>query len=278
MVKISYHVTRLLAGMMYLRPVRLSAAAGGVVSFTFDDFPASASVGADILVRAGARGTFYLSTSRLASVGPQGMLADDALVRRLSEDGHEIGCHTRSHLRASDTRVAIYRADMEANKAALNERFGIIAHSFAYPFGSVTPAAKKAAGRLYRTGRTTVPGINMGTFDATFLRANPLYGIEMTGRLAEMLGACGRRGGWLILYVHDVARLPSAYGCRPELLADAVRLAKSAGCRILPVHEVELVPGRDEKGGDRASVAPIHSRSMNIWMRALSVGIVPYDA
>lgn len=242
MVDIAYHVSRLVARGVHRRLMKLPAPARGIVSISFDDFPASAGDGADLLYREGARGTFYLCTGRIDTVGSQGRIADEALIRRLSDAGHEIGCHTRSHLRAVDTPGATYRADLAANREALHERFGVAAKSFAYPYGSVTPAAKAAAGALYRTSRTTAPGINRGTFDANFLLANPLYGTAATDRVMALLRHCAAHGGWLIFYTHDVSDLPSAHGCRSNLLEEVLRIAKAGGCQILPVGEVQLLP------------------------------------
>lgn len=242
MVDFSYHISQFLARGIHRRPMRLPAAVRSVVSISFDDFPASAGEGADVLYREAARGTFYLCAGKIDTAGPQGRIADGALIRRLSEAGHEIGCHTRSHLRAVDTPGATFRLDMAANRDALREQFGIAVRSFAYPYGSVTPAAKGAAAALYRTSRTTKSGINRGTFDANFLLANPLYGSATTDLVMALLRDCATHGGWLIFYAHDVSDRPSAYGCRPNLLQDVLRIATAEGCRIFPVGEIGLQP------------------------------------
>ena len=208
------------------------------------------------MYREAARGTFYLCAGKIDTAGPQGRIADGALIRRLSEAGHEIGCHTRSHLRAVDTPGATFRLDMAANRDALREQFGIAVRSFAYPYGSVTPAAKGAAAALYRTSRTTKSGINRGTFDANFLLANPLYGSATTDLVMALLRDCATHGGWLIFYAHDVSDRPSAYGCRPNLLQDVLRIATAEGCRIFPVGEIGPSAGivrRSLRGRARAA-------------------------
>jgi peptidoglycan/xylan/chitin deacetylase (PgdA/CDA1 family) len=235
-----YHAYRLVSRIADRRPVRLSGAGRGVVSFTFDDFPASAERGAEILERAGARGTFYLCVGRLGEEGPQGQIAGEPLVRGLRDRGHEIGCHTLSHLRAADTKPAAFQDDLIANNSALSDRFGIAARSFAFPYGSVTPTAKAAAGALYSTSRTTRAGINRGTFDANLLRGNSIYGSSFSEAVRSLVGDCASRGGWLIFYTHDVATMHSQYGCAPEVLVELVALAKARGCDILPVAEVAL--------------------------------------
>ena len=70
-----------------------------VISFTFDDFPASAAhIGAEIIERFGARATFYSSFSNSGLDSPSGNIASAADAVDLDARGHEIGCHTFSHM------------------------------------------------------------------------------------------------------------------------------------------------------------------------------------
>jgi peptidoglycan/xylan/chitin deacetylase (PgdA/CDA1 family) len=71
---------------------------GGVVSFTFDDFPKSAlDVGGEILERYGARGTYYASLKLAWSYNILGQIFDDDDIRAAHRAGHEIACHTYTH-------------------------------------------------------------------------------------------------------------------------------------------------------------------------------------
>src|SRR5688572_9165150 len=89
-----FHATRVVALRLSTTNRRLPS--GGFVSFTFDDFPTSAArEGTSLVESVGARATFYASMSITKP--------DD--VARVAERGHEVGCHTYSHLdcfRASD--------------------------------------------------------------------------------------------------------------------------------------------------------------------------------
>ena len=67
-----------------------------MVSFTFDDVPASAcELGARILEQQGARGTFYVAGSVTAGPGAPAPATIEQL-RTVWANGHEIGCHTFS--------------------------------------------------------------------------------------------------------------------------------------------------------------------------------------
>ena len=66
-----------------------------LVSFTFDDVPASAYTnGAAILEDHGLRGTFYIASGTLGETDTDWRVIDRDQVRALHDRGHEIGCHT----------------------------------------------------------------------------------------------------------------------------------------------------------------------------------------
>ena len=167
---------------MHLRVDRFQLRnAAPMVSFTFDDLPKSAATtGADLLEAHGARGTFYVSGG-LVDIGTGDWIAGDgndllALRRR----GHEIGCHTFSHLRVCDLdEVSL------ANEIARNRDFlraldpAIEIDTFAYPFGYGSFARKSQLKDRFLTCRSIVQGVNAGSVDLQFLRAMPLIDGEI---------------------------------------------------------------------------------------------------
>jgi peptidoglycan/xylan/chitin deacetylase (PgdA/CDA1 family) len=111
--------------------------AAPMVSFTFDDLPKSAATtGADLLEAHGARGTFYVSGG-LVDIGTGDWPAGDGNdVRSLRRRGHEIGCHTFSHLRVCDLDEASLAEEITRNRdflRALDPSLEI--DTFAYPWG-----------------------------------------------------------------------------------------------------------------------------------------------
>lgn len=92
-------VKRGLRGVALLTPVKpvLLRNVRSVVSFTFDDFPASAGkVGMQILHRYEVRATYYVSGG--LEGGNKLYTADE--LRMVMAHGHEIGCHTYDHTAA----------------------------------------------------------------------------------------------------------------------------------------------------------------------------------
>jgi len=98
---IASHVARRMGRLRRLRPIDI-AVQGGAVSFSFDDFPKSAlATGGAILEKYGVRGTYYAAVGLAGTTGNVGPIADRAEMREAHQRGHELACHTYSHLDCS---------------------------------------------------------------------------------------------------------------------------------------------------------------------------------
>jgi peptidoglycan/xylan/chitin deacetylase (PgdA/CDA1 family) len=225
-----------------------------VVSFTFDDFPASAyRVGGRIVVDGGGAATFYASTGR-ESADP----FTPAHLEQLLNDGHELGCHTHRHLRVGDVPLRVYEGDVLENTRALHSLVpGVALESFSYPYGSATLRSQHRVGRHFASSRGTLDGINRGSFDLNHLRGTRVYtGIDNLHALEEMIDDTAAEGGWLIFYTHDVVRSPSEFGCTPENLERLVARAAASNAQLLTVRAAVALmrPGmRLPKSGRRSA-------------------------
>src|SRR5450756_1186947 len=109
-----------------------------MVSFTFDDVPKSAAtVGAPLLEEYDARGTFYIAGDLVDKWSGNwiGLSADEIV--GLHRRGHEIACHTFSHLRVIDLDAAEMTAEIEKSRqyfSAIDPSIKI--ENFAYPYGA----------------------------------------------------------------------------------------------------------------------------------------------
>jgi peptidoglycan/xylan/chitin deacetylase (PgdA/CDA1 family) len=226
-----FHATRFVAP--WIAPAKRRLPAGGFVSFTFDDFPSSAAHdGASLIESFGARATFYASMS---------MTRRDDIVR-IVERGHELGCHTYSHLdcfRASDLEV---EADVARNAAALADALGsranVLRH-FAYPFGRLRPRQRRLLARRFVTQRSIFPGAHRREVDFRLIRANRLYSSPLLLRRARRLVEdVARHGGWVVFFTHDVSERPTRWGAQPKEIADVAVRALRAGLTIAPVGSI----------------------------------------
>jgi peptidoglycan/xylan/chitin deacetylase (PgdA/CDA1 family) len=209
-----------------------------VASFTFDDFPKSAwTVGGEILRRYNARGTYYVAGSLCGKVEKNIQYYDRYDLLALAEAGHEVGCHSFAHRRASQLTSMEIRSDAEQNADFLRKVLGDIhLASFAYPYGDVDPRTKFLYGRLFPSSRGVRWGINTHFLDLALLRVARLYEIERLPQLLDEVILQARESlSWLIFLTHDVQPNPGPYGCSPDTLNRAMRKVSDLSIQILSV-------------------------------------------
>jgi len=205
-----------------------------VVSFTFDDFPLSSiEYGATIIEEKNIRGTFYAALGLF----DQGDFPSKDVLLELLNRGHEIGCHTYSHINCGETPVAELKKDCLRNAQEFFDITGNSMSAFAYPYGEFSPASKRLAGELFTTSRIVQPKINRNTIDLSALHAIP---IDMRGGVEAVKNwilELERDGGWAIFYTHGVCENPTDYDSTIELFSEAVELCEKAGFEFMTVGE-----------------------------------------
>jgi peptidoglycan/xylan/chitin deacetylase (PgdA/CDA1 family) len=209
-----------------------------IVSFTFDDVPESAYTnGATILESQGIRGTFYIASGTLGTNDIYWRVIGRDQVRALYRSGHEIGCHTYSHVAVDKLDAAEVEDECQRNRDVLRELCpGVELTNFCYPFGRVSLRHRRQLEDRFETCRSIYQGINAGTLDLGLLRVIELYDRTLTpAKLERVLRQNSARNGWLIFYTHDVADVPSWIGCSLALLQATARAARAAGMQCLPV-------------------------------------------
>ncbi len=226
---------RRLARLMATKPARLQGLARPLLTISFDDAPVSAAVeGAAILERHGVRGTYFISAGLCGQESHLGRYTEAADIQRLADAGHEIACHTLTHLdcgRAGDKAIT---AELDQNRDAL-VRLGVPApRTFAYPYGDVSPAAKAVLTDRFVASRALHHGL---ITTGTDMNQAPAVGIE--GADGEQVArtwlerAAATTDSWLILYSHDVRETPSNWGCTPQVLERLVVEAIGLGFDIV---------------------------------------------
>ncbi|WP_144575921.1 polysaccharide deacetylase family protein [Agrobacterium sp. DE0009] len=209
-----------------------------IVSFTFDDVPETAwTAGARILENEGVCGTFYIAGVFIdAYDGAQQMISAKGC-SQLAAAGHELACHTFSHRKLSSFSREGLKADLDRNDSVLGSFDGNRhARNFSVPFGMASPVMQPLLRRKFRTTRGIMPGINRGKVDPHNLAAVELRSDQNYLDAADLwLEDVLQNGGWLIIFTHDVSRIPSFYGCPEERFQGFVRRALSGGAKIMTV-------------------------------------------
>ena len=109
-----------------------------LVSFTFDDAAATAcTAGAALLEQFHARGTFYISGEKCGKPSPTGRLATTEQLQALHAKGHEIACHTFSHMRVVGISRQALKSDLDRNRSSC-KAFSAISRSATSPIRMAT--------------------------------------------------------------------------------------------------------------------------------------------
>ncbi len=211
-----------------------------LLSITFDDVPDSAaSNGAAVLDAHGVKGTFYIAPGILGQQDEHWRVVCAEKVAELHRRGHEIGCHTYSHVKVQNLTRTQALEETRKTRAALR---GICGDgeftNFAYPFGVVSMPRKIQLQSEFTSCRGIYQEMNCGTVDPGLLRAFELY--DRTSSEADinrLMDAAVRCNGWLILYTHDVIDDPSWIGCTPRHLDMTLQAAKAHGVDCVSIRE-----------------------------------------
>jgi len=210
-----------------------------LVSITFDDVPDTALInGAGVLEHRGVRGTFYIAGGLCGTVEPDRRLISASGCVELHRRGHEIGCHTFSHPIVQGLDAARFKAELEQNReffASLVPELTL--ENFCYPYGLTSFSRKLDAQARFHSCRSCKPGINAGNIDLGFLKGNPLDHAASMAAIVALIDQTVRTNGWLILFTHDVAPVPTRIGCTPTFLDGVIVQALQRGCEIVTIRE-----------------------------------------
>lgn len=213
----------------------------GAFSFTFDDVPYSTIVeGIPILNNLNVKGTFYIASQlangcQLPTITERFASMSDIV--DIYNMGHDIGCHTFSHYNLRNGDASELHWDARKNRTEL-AKFGIDVRHFAFPYGSMSLAAKKVLGVNYNSMRSTYPGINHGAVDMRCLHVYALYSDTLDRKFLEkIIDKTIEKKGWTIFYTHGVEVSPNRFGCTPEDLLWVMQKCNAAGGRILSIDE-----------------------------------------
>jgi peptidoglycan/xylan/chitin deacetylase (PgdA/CDA1 family) len=224
-----------------------------LISFTFDDFPRSALLeGGKILNSFGLAGTYYASFGLMGQVAPTGEIFVEDDLKLLTEQGHELGCHTFSHSHSWDTGTAAFERSVEENRLALKRAMpGLKFKTFSYPISPPRPRTKIRIGRRFLACRGGGQVSNIAAADLNHLRAFFLEkSRDNMQAIQDVIDDNRRRRGWLIFAAHDISETPTRFGCTPRQFEAVVRYAVASGALIAPVDKALTMLGHRPEGGE----------------------------
>lgn len=223
--------------MFFRRPLVIKTK-DPIISFTFDDFPRSAlHTGGAILKRYGAVGTYYVSLGLMGKQAPTGTMFVREDLEILSQDGHEMGCHTFDHCDAGETDPRVFEKSIAQNQRALSALCpGSFFRTLSYPIHEPRARTKQKAGQHFLCCRGGGQTLNKATADLNYLASFFLEQSKDNPQTVWNLIDENRRArGWLIFSTHDISEAHTPWGCTPDFLEDVVRHAVDSGARIMSV-------------------------------------------
>lgn len=122
----------------------------GLVGLTFDDgYTNVLETALPVLRRHGFGATAYIISGRLGGTnewdqGPAWQLMTGDQVRELAAAGIEIGSHAATHMRLAGASPDRLTAEITDSRTSLSALLGTEIRGFAYPYGSMDAAARRA--------------------------------------------------------------------------------------------------------------------------------------
>lgn len=210
-----------------------------VASFTFDDFPISAyAVAGKMLEDAGARGTYFASAEFMGRSIEGIDYYTPELLKEVYGKGHEIGCHSFSHVHLGSKGTAFARDSADKNLAVMRAVLGesFMMTSFAYPYGDVSPAVKWTMGRRFALCRGVHQEENSGAVDLAQIRIISLESRHWNPQALERVILQAKcNGSWLVFLTHDISDTPTPYGSTPAMMQTALGLLAQSAVPIMPL-------------------------------------------
>lgn len=207
-----------------------------IVSFSFDDCPRSVMENALYpLEKEGWLATIYIAMGLCETTNHLGLHMSREDVRALHETGHEVGDHTYSHCDGSSLPLADVMADIQKNQSELDSLGLPQCETFAYPYGEVTPALKKALEAQFKGSRGIKSNSHESSVDLNQIGSNRLYAGDDFDVLQSQISALKDNPGWITIFTHDVRDNPSEFGCTTAQLQETIKAVKEIGADVMTV-------------------------------------------
>jgi peptidoglycan/xylan/chitin deacetylase (PgdA/CDA1 family) len=193
---------------------------GGRVALTFDDGPGGSVTAKilDVLSSLDVRATFFVLGGRIEG--------NEAILRRMAREGHELGNHGFSHGKMHFMSERAAKDEIERTGRLIEAAAGVRPRLLRTPHGFVSPAVGRAAGSLgYR-----IVAWSRGVWDTDE---------GVTGRMIAARALKNLADGDILLlhdaHGDDTKRLQSATA---EALPLIIEGARARGLRFVPVGEI----------------------------------------
>ena len=168
---------------------------GRTAVITFDDGYVDNLAACEELQKRAMRASWFIVSGSVgqppkwsADGRPAGRLMNAAELRQLQEYGMEIGAHTVSHVRLTETDDTRLAQELSDSKTTLENLLGKPVSSFAYPYGSWDARCAKAVQQAgYTAACTTRTGWALRDNNPYLLRRLTIFNSDTVSTLARKL-------------------------------------------------------------------------------------------
>jgi peptidoglycan/xylan/chitin deacetylase (PgdA/CDA1 family) len=197
-----------------------------IVSITFDDGLASQYNASLILDEYGFKGTFYVCPGLNEFEGNELMSWEQII--NVQSRGHEIGCHTMTHVNASAISREEFEQELIACKQATN------ATSFAYPYGQGLDKSDLVY-KYFNSARLVQQGINeKGSSEVKSL----IFVHDRFDQRMDWLKEWLESGDWVAITIHGVTDEPRGLiDITPGEFRQILDVVRSSGAQVVRVSE-----------------------------------------
>ncbi len=213
-------------------------------SFSFDDAPNSAFVTArEILKKYGYAGTYYISLGLFKDDQPDIAYFDREHLRKVIDEGGELGCHTYNHIHFYSATEDEIGSDLDENQDQLRQIIpDYLFSNFSYPYGEQTIRSKMLIRSRFSSARSVKTGINRNPVDLNNLKSMQLDQELTLDTAIAFIEKTIRQKGWLIFYTHDVQDDCSPLGYKPAYFESIVKYCFDRKLRVVTIEKgVDLI-------------------------------------
>ena len=216
----------------------------GVVSISFDDqLQTTYDNALLILEKYDMLSTWFICTDHINGTDPNSKLPCISwkAIIHLSQIGHEIGSHSKSHPHFSNHSPNRVIKELKDSKKMIQDHLGVPVNSFAYPFSDCgwKENIPYIAGSVYKYCRGGEFGINSWP-----LRLHSLFAVKLYEKrnhidyYKALIDICLKQNKWIIFYTHDVCNHYSDFGCSPLFFETLLEYIKLKSIQVLPIQQV----------------------------------------
>lgn len=190
--------------------------AGRIAVITFDDGYVDNLAACEELQKRGMRASWFLVSGSIgckpawpADGRPDGRLLNAGELREMYAAGMEVGSHTASHVRLTETDDARLQQELNGSRATLEDILGNAVTSFAYPYGAWDERCANAVKQAgYAAACTTRTGWALRDNDPYQLRRLTVFSHDTLARFARKLSFASHAVDWadLLRYSHHRVR------------------------------------------------------------------------